>query len=138
MTSGRVLALDPGTRRVGLAVSDPLGITAQPHGVLDATDPGLLSHIGRLAADLGVERIVVGLPVSLRGTEGPAAAAARRFAAEVAEATGLPVELRDERFTSVTAERALVEAGLSGRRRRAVRDGVAAAVLLQSYLDGGR
>ncbi|MBN2113822.1 MAG: Holliday junction resolvase RuvX [Acidimicrobiia bacterium] len=138
MIPGRVLALDPGTRRVGLAVSDPLGITAQPHGVLDATDPELLARIGRLAADLGVERIVVGLPVSLSGSEGPAAAAARRFAAEVAAATGLPVELRDERFTSVTAERVLVEAGLTGRRRRAVRDGVAAAVLLQSYLDGGR
>lgn len=138
MTPGRVLALDPGTRRVGLAVSDPLGITAQPRGVLDATDPELLARIGRLAGDLDVELIVVGLPVSLSGAEGPAAAAARGFAAEVAEATGLPVELRDERFTSVSAERVLIEAGLPGRRRRAVRDGVAAAVLLQSYLDGGR
>jgi putative Holliday junction resolvase len=138
MTPGRVLALDPGTRRVGVAVSDPLGITAQPHSVLDAEDPDLLGQIARLGADLGVERIVVGLPVSLNGTEGPAAATARTFAAAVAGATGLPVELADERFTSVSAERVLVEAGLSGRRRRAVRDRVAAAVLLQAYLDGGR
>lgn len=138
MTSGRVLALDPGTRRVGVAVSDPLGITAQPHSVLDAEDPDLMGQIARLGADLGVERIVVGLPVSLNGTEGPAAATARTFAAAVAGATGLPVDLADERFTSVSAERVLVEAGLSGRRRRAVRDRVAAAVLLQAYLDGGR
>jgi putative Holliday junction resolvase len=138
MTPGRVLALDPGTRRVGVAVSDPLGITAQPHSVLDAEDPDLMGQIARLGADLGVERIVVGLPVSLNGTEGPAAATARTFAAAVAGATGLPVDLADERFTSVSAERVLVEAGLSGRRRRAVRDRVAAAVLLQAYLDGGR
>lgn len=138
MTPGRVLALDPGTRRVGVAVSDPLGITAQPHSSLDAEDPGLMGQIARLGADLGVERIVVGLPVSLNGTEGPAAAAARTFAAAVAGATGLPVDFADERFTSVSAERVLVEAGLSGRRRRAVRDRVAAAVLLQAYLDGGR
>lgn len=138
MSSGRVLALDPGSRRVGVAVSDPLRITAQPHSVLDAEDPDLMGKIARLGADLGVERIVVGLPVSLNGTEGPAAVAARTFAAAVAGATGLPVELADERFTSVSAERVLVEAGLSGRRRRAVRDRVAAAVLLQAYLDGGR
>ena len=138
MSSGRVLALDFGTRRVGVAVSDPLGISAQPHSVLDGTDPGLMGIIGRLAGDLGVERIVVGLPLSLDGSEGPAAAAARRFAAEVAASTGLPVNLLDERFTTVSAERVLVEAGLTGRRRRVVRDRVAATVLLQSYLDGGR
>ena len=138
MTVGRVLGLDPGTRRVGVAVSDPLGITAQPRTVLDGGDPRLMEEIARLAAELGAERIVVGLPVSLNGTEGPSAAAARAFAAAVGEATGLPVELADERFTSVSAERVLVQAGLSGRRRRAVRDRVAAAVMLQAYLDGGR
>jgi putative Holliday junction resolvase len=138
MTVGRILALDPGTRRVGVAVSDPLGITAQPHGVLDARDPLLMELIAHLGAELDVERIVVGLPVSLNGTEGPAAVAARQFADAVGEATGLPVELADERFTSVMAERVLVQAGLSGRRRRAVRDRVAAAVMLQAYLDGGR
>jgi len=138
MTTGRVLALDPGTRRVGVAVSDPLGISAQPHAVLDATAPGLMAEIRRLSADLGVGQIVVGLPVSLNGGEGPAAAGARRFAGRVAEATGLPVHLLDERFTTVSAERVLVAAGLSGRKRRTVRDRVAAAVLLQAYLDGGR
>ena len=138
MTAGRVLALDYGTRRVGVAVSDPLGITAQAHSVLDGAGPGLMGNISRLAAELGAERIVIGLPVSLDGSEGPAAAAVRRFAAEVGAATGLPIDLLDERFTTVSAERVLVEAGLNGRRRREIRDRVAAAVLLQSYLDGGR
>jgi putative Holliday junction resolvase len=138
MNPGRILALDPGARRVGVAVSDPLGITAQPHAVLDATSPRLMEEIARLAADLDAERIVVGLPIGLSGREGPAAAAARAFAAAVAQATGRAVLLVDERFTSVSAERVLVQAGLSGRRRRAVRDRVAAAVLLQAYLDGGR
>jgi putative Holliday junction resolvase len=138
VSAGRVLALDPGTRRVGVAVSDPLGISAQPYAVLDAAAPGLLGQIGRLGTELGVERIVVGLPTSLNGSEGPAAAAARRFAGEVAQATGLPVHLLDERFTTVTAERVLLEAGLSRGKRRAVRDRLAATVLLQAYLDGGR
>jgi len=138
VSTGRVLALDYGTRRVGVAVSDPLGISAQAHSVLDGADPGLMGNISRLAAELGAERIVVGLPLSLDGSEGPAAAAVRRFAAEVGAATGLPIELLDERFTTVSADRVLVEAGLSERRRRGVRDRVAAAVLLQSYLDGER
>ena len=138
MSGERVLALDFGTRRVGVAVSDPLGISAQPHSILDGTDAGLMAAIASLAAESGAGRVVVGLPVSLDGSEGPAAAAARHFAADVAAATGLPVQLLDERFTTVTAERVLVEAGLSGRRRRGVRDRVAAAVLLQSYLDGER
>lgn len=138
MSPGRVLALDFGTRRVGVAVSDPLGLTAQAHSVLDGEDPALMDRIARLAAELGAERIVVGLPVGLSGREGPAAEAARRFAGSAGAATGLPVHLVDERFTTVSAERVLVEAGLSGRRRRRVRDRVAAAVLLQSYLDGER
>jgi putative holliday junction resolvase len=138
MTAGRVLALDPGSRRVGVAVSDPLGITAQPYGVLDATAPDLMAQICRLGEELGVERIVVGLPLSLAGGEGPAAVAARSFAAQVGAATGLVVVLADERFTSVSAERVLQEAGVPGSRRRGARDRIAAAVLLQAYLDGGR
>lgn len=138
MSSGRVLALDYGTRRVGVAVSDPLGLTAQAHSVLDAEDPSLMDQISSLATDLGADRVVVGLPVSLNGREGPAAAAARRFAERTGAATGLPVHLVDERFTTVSAERVLAQSGLSGPRRRRVRDRVAAAVLLQSYLDGER
>jgi putative Holliday junction resolvase len=132
---GRILALDPGSRRVGVAVSDALKMTGQPHSVLDGGDPGLMGSIIRLVTELDVERIVVGLPVSLDGGEGPAAAKARSFAEAVAAATGLPVDLQDERFSTVTAERVLREGGLSGKRRRRVRDRLAAAVFLQAYLD---
>lgn len=132
----RILALDPGTRRIGVALSDPLGITAQPYGTLDATAPDLDDRLRRLAADTGAERIVVGFPLGLDGREGPAAEAARAFAGRVEQATGLPVELHDERLTSITAERVLLEAGLRREQRRSARDRVAATVLLQAYLDG--
>jgi putative Holliday junction resolvase len=135
---GRVLGLDPGTRRIGVAVSDALGLTAQPLEVLEADDPATMDRIRELVADLGVETVVVGLPVGLDGSEGAAAAAARRFAGRVAEATGLPVHFQDERFSSVTAERVLLAAGLRRERRRRVQDRVAAAVFLQAYLDGRR
>jgi len=135
---GRIVALDPGTRRIGVAVSDPLGITAQPHGTLDATADDLDEQLRALAAETAAELIIVGLPVGLDGSEGTAALGARVFARLVEDATGVPVELRDERLTTVTAERVLLEAGLRRERRRDVRDRVAAAVLLQSYLDGVR
>ncbi len=135
---GRVMALDPGSVRIGVAVSDPLGMTAQPHSSLDARDPGLMRRIARLVSDLDVELVVVGLPVSLDGTEGAAAAAARGFAARVGEAVAVDIELHDERFSSVTAEKAMLEAGTKRSRRRSARDRVAAAVFLQSYLDGHR
>jgi putative Holliday junction resolvase len=132
-----VVALDHGARRIGVAVSDPLGITAQPVGVL-AAGPRLLEDLGRVLADWEVEVIVVGLPIGLDGTEGPAAAAARQFAAEVAAATGHRTILYDERFSTVVAERAMIAGGARRERRRRSRDGVAAAVFLQSYLDGRR
>lgn len=132
----RVLALDPGTRRIGVARSDPGGVIAHPYGTLDATAADLDDRLRALARESGAERIVVGLPVGMNGSEGRAAEAARAFARRVEEATGLPVDLHDERLTTVSAERVLLEAGLRRERRRAVRDRVAAAVLLQSYLDG--
>jgi putative Holliday junction resolvase len=134
----RILGLDYGTRRIGVAVSDPLGLTAGPLEVLDATAADLDDRLRNLAGGLGVELIVIGLPVGLDGREGQAAGDARRFAERVAEATGLPVELYDERFSTVTAERALLEAGMRRERRKEARDRVAAAVFLQAYLDGRR
>jgi putative Holliday junction resolvase len=134
----RILGLDYGTRRIGVAVSDPLGLTAGPLDVIDATVPDLDDRLRNLAEDLGVELIVVGLPIGLDGREGPAAGSARRFAERVAAATGLPVEVYDERFSTVTAERVLLEAGMRRERRKEARDRVAAAVFLQAYLDGRR
>ena len=131
----RILGLDPGERRIGVALSDPSGTIASPHSVVDrrTVDPAVA--VRELCEEHGVERIVVGLPTGLSGNEGPSAKAARTFGELVAKATGLPVEYQDERFTTVTAEAALLEGGLSRDRRREVRDKVAAAVILQTYLD---
>lgn len=134
----RIVGLDPGERRIGVAVSDGLHLTAQPHGTLDAEADDLDDRLRELAAEVDAEELVVGLPVGLNGREGPAAAAARRFAARVEAATGLPVILYDERFSSLSAERVLVEAGVRRARRKRARDRVAAAVFLQAYLDGRR
>lgn len=131
----RILGLDPGERRIGVALSDPTGTIASPHSVVDrrAVDPATV--VRELCEENDVERIVVGLPTGLSGDEGPSAQAARAFGALVAEATGLPVEYQDERFTTVTAESALLEGGVRRDKRREVRDKVAAAVILQTYLD---
>lgn len=135
---GRIMALDPGAVRIGVAVSDPLGITAQPHSSLDATDPALLDEVAQLVEELEVESIVVGLPISLGGGEGPSAEAARELAARVDERIDVEVVLFDERFSSVTAEKAMIEAGTRRAARREKRDRVAAAIFLQAYLDGRR
>jgi putative holliday junction resolvase len=135
---GRVLALDPGTVRIGVAISDPLGMIAQPHSSLETAGGDVLDEISNLVHSLGVDRIVVGLPVSLDGSERKSAATARTFGQEVAAATGIDVEMIDERFSSVTAEKAMIEAGARRSERKTARDRVAAAVFLQSYLDGSR
>jgi putative Holliday junction resolvase len=131
----RILGLDPGERRVGVALSDPTGTIASPHSVIDRRSANLADAVRALCEEHGVERIVVGLPTGLSGVEGPSAKAARTVGAAVAEATGLPVEYQDERFTTVTAEAALLEGGVRRAKRRDVRDKVAAAVILQTYLD---
>lgn len=136
--SPRILALDPGSHRVGVAVTDEARIAAHPRPSLDATDDGLLDAIAALVAELDVDTIVVGLPVSLDGTEGAAARAARDFAARVERRTGVTVVLYDERFSTVMAERALLEGGARRAKRRRVRDGVAAALFLRDYLEAER
>jgi putative Holliday junction resolvase len=131
----RILGLDPGERRIGVALSDPTGTIASPHSVIDlrSADPG--SAVRAICEEHDVGLIVVGLPTGLSGTEGPSATAARAFGARISEAAGLPVEYQDERFTTVTAEAALLEGGVRRDKRRDVRDKVAAAVILQTYLD---
>lgn len=136
MTAGRVLALDPGTTRIGVAVSDPLRIVATPLEVLAAQDYGVA--LRRLVDEYRPTLIVVGLPVGLSGREGPAATAARGFGARVAELTGVPVEFVDERFTTATAESAMLEGGVKRRDRRQNVDKVAAAVILRHFLDRSR
>jgi putative Holliday junction resolvase len=138
----RVLAIDYGARRLGLAVSDEAGAFAFPAGVLSRL--GLardLAALRELAQERGVERVVVGLPLRLDGRAGAEARAARAFAAALGRATGLPVETFDERLTTREAERAIREqgpAGRRGRRRRAGVDAVAATILLRAFLDARR
>lgn len=134
----RVLGLDHGERRIGVAVSDATGTIASPHSVIDQRGGDVFERLRSLIAEYEVELVVVGLPLQLSGEEGTSARSARAFADTVTEATGLPVALQDERFTTVTAEDALIEGGVRRRERREVRDKVAAAVMLQGYLDGRR
>ena len=129
--SGRVLAIDPGERRVGLAVSDPLGITAQGLPTFDLRGGVLDDHISRLVHEYEVTRIVVGNPLSLSGRESEGSARARELAGRLGRLLGIPVELWDERLSSAEAHRAL-----SGSRApKGAVDRVAAVLILQGYLD---
>jgi putative Holliday junction resolvase len=133
---GRTLALDLGKARVGVAVDDGLGLLAHPRGVLPARDrPALLRAIGRLAREEGAARILVGLPVDMRGQEGDAAKLARREAQVIADATGLSVELWDERMTTLSAARSLASSGVRGEKAKRRIDEAAAVAILQSWLD---
>ena len=130
---GRVLGLDHGSHRVGLAMSDPLRITAQPLEVV--TRAAAVARIKDLVLEFQIVEIVVGLPISLDGSQGEAAEAARQFGAEVAAATGIDVTYLDERFSTVSAENIMLEAGARRRVRRENIDKVAAAIILRAFLD---
>lgn len=135
---GRVLGIDLGSRRIGLALSDPDGVIATPHGMIERGRDRAADHAAILAAarEAGAVRLVVGLPLTLSGRVGPAAKAALEEVEQLrAAAPGLPVETCDERLTTVVAERALGEARLDRRKRRKVVDQVAASVMLRSWLE---
>jgi putative holliday junction resolvase len=136
----RVVGLDLGGRRIGVAVSDASGSVATPHSVLERAGDTATDHatIAAVIAALGAERVVVGLPLSLDGTVGPAASAVRDEIEELAAILPVPVEAHDERLTTVTAQRALTAQKVRARDRRRVVDKVAAAVILQSWLDATR
>ena len=131
----RIAALDVGEARIGVAVSDELGITAQGVGVIRRVGGRRdLEALAALLAPYTPAHLVVGLPLDMRGTEGPAAARVRAFAERAAAHLALPLEFWDERLTTVAAERVLLEADMSRRRRREVVDKVAATLILQGYL----
>jgi putative Holliday junction resolvase len=134
----RVLALDLGSRRIGVAASDPSGVLASPLTVLERGRDHADDHrrIAALVAERGAGLVVVGLPISLDGSCGPAARAALDEVAELRSVLKVPVETADERFTTVSASRQLRDAGKTGRKQAAVIDAAAAAVLLQNWLDG--
>lgn len=132
----RVLALDVGDRRIGVAVSDELGLTAQGvttiHRRSWAAD---LDDIARLVETWRPETIVVGLPLTLEGAIGPRAQTVQAFIKRLGSAVRVPILTWDERFSTVTAERVLIDANLSRAKRRGVIDKTAAVVILQHFLD---
>lgn len=136
----RVVGVDLGSKRIGVAVSDATGTVASPYEVVTRSGDRGRDHaeIARIVAEVDAERVVVGLPLSMSGRPGPAARAALAEAGELGEAVGVPVETYDERLTTVSAHRSLRDAGVTGRARRQVVDKVAAAVMLQAWLDGRR
>ena len=131
------MGIDIGSRRVGVAVSDAGGIIAHPLTTLDAGTGGALplARLTELVADREVGGIVVGLPRRLDGTHGPEARAAEAVAEQLRAELGVRVELWDERLTSVQAERLLVDAGVRRKKRREATDRIAAALILQGFLD---
>ncbi len=128
--------MDPGERRVGVALSDPEGIIAQPWVVIDRAVSDVVAEVRMLVVENQVDTIVVGLPVSLSGREGASAAAARELAGQLEEATGVTVQLHDERYSTVAAEQIMRAGKASAKKRRYQRDKVAAAIILSEYLMG--
>ncbi|MFQ5699561.1 MAG: Holliday junction resolvase RuvX [Myxococcota bacterium] len=133
-----MLGIDPGERRIGVAVSDPQGVFAQPLETLETR--GLqsrktLAKLHEIAKTYAVERIVVGLPRHMDGREGPEAERVRSFAARLTQLSNLEVELIDERWTSLEARRLLRDSGVRARKQRGRIDRIAASLLLQTWLD---
>ena len=136
----RALGVDLGSKRIGIAVSDSAGSVATPIETLQRTRDRAGDHrkIAELVAEWECEVVVVGLPLSLDGSIGPAAEAALAEAGELDDTVGVPVETYDERLTTVTADRSLMQMNLNAGARRRMVDQVAAAVMLQAWLDRRR
>jgi len=135
VTSGRVLGLDLGDAHVGVAISDDARRVAVPLGTIPAGAPQDLKAIAKLVSENDVTALVIGHPISMSGARGPRAHHAEEFAGALRSFLQIPIELHDERLSTVEADRALREAGASGRQRRRVIDRSAATVILQAWLD---
>ncbi len=129
----RILAIDYGDKRIGLAVSDPTGLVASPLGAF-SNDRGFWEHLGRIVRDYGVEKVVIGLPLSDDGSENDACIRIREFADKVTKAVGLEVIFHDERLTTDEAEKLIRDLNKKGSVKKRSRDAVAAALILGSYL----
>ena len=133
------MALDLGKRRIGLALSDELGITAQGLETLERTNIREdLARLKQMTSEHNVARILIGYPLHMSGAEGRQAEHAREFGARLLAATGLPIEFWDERLTTVEAQRVLRQSGISIEKRAKAVDRLAAVILLESYLDSHR
>ena len=129
----RILALDVGKRRIGVAISDPLAITARPHSTIDRNQEAP-DKIAALVAEMEVGKILVGLPLHLSGAEGPQTEDVRKFVAKLQPQVSVPIEYRDERLTTVEAEHRLSDRRVDWRKRKKQIDAVAASILLEEYL----
>jgi putative Holliday junction resolvase len=134
---GRILGLDIGERRIGVAVSDEMGTIASPVGMI-RRESDVPRELKALIAKYGAVRLVAGLPVGLSGREGPQAAVVREFADALAGEIDVPLEYWDERLSTAVAERSLIAGGTRRSKRKEKIDAVAAAVILQGYLDHQR
>ena len=135
----RALGIDVGERRIGVALSDELGLLAAPLTTVTVRgSDAALAELATIARERAAEVVVVGLPKSLSGREGPQAQAVRAFADRLAPLIDVPLEFWDERLTTVEAERALIARGVKRQQRRARIDAAAAAIMLQDYLDAHR
>ncbi len=135
----RILAVDYGSKRIGLALSDETHTIASPVGYISARPlDKVMDELKKISATHKVGLIIIGLPLNMDGTEGPAAVEVREFAALVEKTINTPVKLIDERLTTVAAERLLIEGRLRREKRKLKRDAMAAAILLQGYLDSAQ
>lgn len=136
MKVSRILALDVGEKRIGIAVSDALNITAQGVGVIKFEDlEAVFVRIKSLVKEYEVSKIIVGVPFNMDGSKGKSAASAEDFIEKIGKELGLEVEAVDERLTTAQGERILLEADISRKKRKASIDKIAAQLILQTYLD---
>lgn len=132
----RIMGLDVGEKRIGIALSDPLGWTAQGHSVLLRKNAGHdFAALMDICRQFAVEKIIVGYPLNMNGTIGPKAQEIEKFARNLGEKILLPIELWDERLSTRSAERTLLEADVSRKKRKQVIDKLAAVNILQAYLN---
>lgn len=134
----RVLGLDAGDRRIGVAVSDALGLTAQGVKVIDRKSSNWLQELDQLVEQYQIKELVVGFPRNMNGTIGPRGELSQQLAEQLKKRYGYPVYLWDERLSTLAAERTLIDADLSRRKRKKVIDQLAATWILQGYLDAKR
>lgn len=132
----RILAIDYGASRIGLAVSDPLGIIASPVGTIKSVGMrGDVDALAQKAKELGADKIILGLPINMDGSEGVRAEISRKLAAVLQKVSGISVELVDERLSTVSAERVLDEANVRWNKRKQVVDTISAQIILGTYLE---
>lgn len=133
---GRILGIDYGERRCGVALSDPTQLIATPYSVIEWKGlRSLLGEIERISKDQQIERVVIGMPLNMNGTQGPMANTVQEFVNALGKHLAIPVLTWDERLSTRTAEKALLEAGTSRAKRKKLVDKIAAQILLQAYLD---